>query len=140
TPVPAGIDRFPVELVRRYFDDQAGDSLLPGVDTERVVQLGAEDKPNMFNMAHMGLRLAQRANGVSELHGRVTRRMFHGLWPGFGEEEIPIRSVTNGVHGPTWSARELGKLLGEHEMDSVERMREVEAGGESVLCRRGVSQ
>src|SRR5699024_244299 len=76
---------------------------------------------------------AQRANGVSELHGRVTRRMFHGLWPGFGEEEIPIRSVTNGVHGPTWSARELGKLLGESEVDSVAGLRGVEPVSDSLL-------
>ncbi|MHA6805419.1 alpha-glucan family phosphorylase [Salinifilum ghardaiensis] len=133
TPVAAGIDRFPVELVRRYFDDRAEDPLLPGVSTDRVLQLGAEEKEGMFNMAHMGLRLAQRANGVSELHGQVTRKMFHGLWPGFGVEEIPIRSVTNGVHGPTWSARELGKLLGESEMDSGAGLRGVEPVSDSLL-------
>jgi starch phosphorylase len=68
----------------------------------------------MFNMAHMGLRLAQRANGVSALHGRVSRRMFSRLWPGFDVTEVPVSSVTNGVHGPTWVARELGALLEEN--------------------------
>ena len=57
-------------------------------------------EPNLFNMAVMGLRLAQRANGVSLLHGQVSREMFSGLWPGFDPEEVPITSVTNGVHAP----------------------------------------
>jgi starch phosphorylase len=115
TPVPAGIDRFPVDLVRHYFGSGA---LLPGLDVQRVLALGAEENVGMFNMAHMGLRLAQRANGVSRLHGEVSRSMFGGLWPGFDTHEVPIRSVTNGVHGPTWAAREISKLLGDSEMDS----------------------
>ena len=104
TPVPAGIDRFPVDLVQHYFGDG---SLLPDVDIRRVLALGAEDNAGMFNMAHMGLRLAQRANGVSKLHGEVSRQMFGGLWSGFDTDEVPITSVTNGVHGPTWTAREM---------------------------------
>jgi starch phosphorylase len=109
TPVSAGIDRFPVDLVTRYFGDGR---LVPDVELRQVLALGAEDNPGMFNMAHMGLRLAQRANGVSALHGRVSRRMFSRLWPDFDENEVPISSVTNGVHGPTWVARELSALLG----------------------------
>jgi len=109
TPVPAGIDRFPVDLVQFYFGDGR---LLPGIECRRVIELGAEDNPGIFNMAHMGLRLAQRANGVSALHGRVSRRMFARLWPGFDHAEVPISSVTNGVHGPTWVAREMSALLG----------------------------
>ena len=65
---------------------------------------------DMFNMAHMGLRLAQRSNGVSQLHGEVSRGMFQSLWGGFDAPEVPIGSVTNGVHGPTWTAREIGGL------------------------------
>jgi len=101
TPVPAGIDRFPVEMIKRYF---GGSHLLPGVPLDRIVGFGAEDDPSKFNMAHMGLRLAQRANGVSLLHGRVSREMFNELWPGFDPNEVPIGSITNGVHGPTWAA------------------------------------
>jgi glycogen phosphorylase len=111
TPVPAGIDRFPVEMVQEYFDDHLDDDhadrasvLLPGVPTARVLALGAEDDPEKFNMAHMGLRLAQRANGVSLLHGRVSRAMFNELWPGFDTAEVPIGSITNGVHARTWAA------------------------------------
>ncbi|MER5885625.1 alpha-glucan family phosphorylase [Streptomyces sp. NPDC001941] len=111
TPVPAGIDRFDRELVARHFGD-GGE--LPGVDVERVLGLGLETypggEPNCFNMAVMGLRLAQRANGVSTLHGDVSRRMFAGLWPGFDPAEVPIASVTNGVHAPTWVAPEVVEL------------------------------
>ncbi|PWW55454.1 alpha-glucan family phosphorylase [Actinokineospora spheciospongiae] len=112
TPVPAGIDRFPVDLVQHYFGDE---SLLPGIDLRRVLALGAEENPGMFNMAHMGLRLAQRANGVSRLHGAVSRSMFGALWPGFDTDEVPITSVTNGVHGPTWAAKEMTTLIGDPE-------------------------
>jgi starch phosphorylase len=108
TPVPAGIDRFPVSMVRRYFGDNPaepdGHALVPGVPIERVIELGAEDDPETFNMAHMGLRLAQRANGVSQLHGRVSRAMFNELWRGFDPDEVPIGSITNGVHARTWAA------------------------------------
>src|SRR4051794_18678609 len=103
TPVPAGIDRFPRALIERYF---AGF----GVPLDQLIPLGAEEDPSKFNMAHMGLRLGQRANGVSELHGRVSRQMFSDLWPGFDEDDVPIGSITNGVHAPTWTARELVEL------------------------------
>ncbi|MER6034701.1 glycosyltransferase family 1 protein [Streptomyces sp. NPDC001835] len=111
TPVPAGIDRFDRELVARHFGP---DSELPGIDVQRILALGMETypggEPNLFNMAVMGLRLAQRANGVSLLHGQVSREMFAGLWPGFDAEEVPITSVTNGVHAPTWVAPEVLRI------------------------------
>jgi starch phosphorylase len=111
TPVPAGIDRFDRELVARHFAEGAE---LPGVPVDKVLQLGMETypggEPGLFNMAVMGLRLAQRANGVSELHGAVSRSMFAGLWPGFDATEVPITSVTNGVHAPTWVAPEVFRL------------------------------
>ncbi|MFJ9100219.1 glycosyltransferase family 1 protein [Streptomyces sp. LUP47B] len=111
TPVPAGIDRFDRELVARHF---GADAELPRMDVGRILALGMETypggEPNLFNMAVMGLRLAQRANGVSLLHGQVSREMFSGLWPGFDPEEVPITSVTNGVHAPTWVAPEVFRL------------------------------
>ncbi|MCK0092299.1 alpha-glucan family phosphorylase [Rhodococcus sp. F64268] len=109
TPVPAGIDRFPIDLVRHYFAGPNGENesaLLPGLPVDRILALGREDDPHVFNMAHLGLRLGQRSNGVSRLHGEVSRGMFEGLWPGFDAAEVPIGSVTNGVHAPTWAARE----------------------------------
>ena len=79
-----------------------------------MLALGAETyaggDPTVFNMAVMGLRLAQRANGVAKLHGVVSRGMFNGLWPSFDTDEVPIASVTNGVHAPTWVAREVFEL------------------------------
>ncbi|OMC44802.1 alpha-glucan family phosphorylase [Mycobacterium sp. IS-1264] len=146
TPVPAGIDRFPVEMVRLYFDDHLDDEpdkkrgpsapmLLPGVSTARIIALGAEDDPEKFNMAHMGLRLAQRANGVSLLHGRVSRAMFNELWPGFDPAEVPIGSITNGVHARTWAAPQwlqLGReLAGSNSFSDPGvwlRLQEVDAG------------
>ncbi|MDQ1709386.1 MAG: glycogen phosphorylase [Frankiaceae bacterium] len=109
TPVPAGIDRFPAELIEQYF---GGDNASAGVPIERILELG--DEPggdgSVFNMAYMGLRLGQRANGVSELHGHVSREMFAGLWPGFDASEVPIAFVTNGVHEATWVHRSMHAL------------------------------
>ncbi len=111
TPVPAGIDRFPRELVERHFGPTNPDyAALPEFPLARVLAFGAEDDPTIFNMAHKGLRLAQRANGVSLLHGRVSREMFKDLWPGFDAAEVPIGSITNGVHASTWVARPMRGL------------------------------
>ncbi|MCH9814872.1 MAG: alpha-glucan family phosphorylase [Actinomycetia bacterium] len=111
TPVPAGIDRFHRDLIESHF---GGDAALPGVSLADIMPLGAETydagDPEMFNMAVMGLRLGQRANGVSQLHGRVSRGMFSGLWSGFDAAEVPITSITNGVHAPTWVAPEMWEL------------------------------
>ena len=114
TPVPAGIDRFPTELIERYFGGDNGVERLP---VARILELGSEDyaggDPTLFNMAVMGLRLGQRANGVSQLHGEVSRSMFAGLWPDFDSDDVPITSITNGVHAPTWVSREIRDLLAE---------------------------
>jgi glycogen phosphorylase len=111
TPVPAGIDRFPRDLVRQYF---GGENASHGVPVDKILALGSEDYEggdrDVFNMAVMGFRLSQRANGVSLLHGEVSRGMFGGLWPEFDVEERPITSITNGVHAPTWVAREVFEL------------------------------
>nr|MDQ2876484.1 alpha-glucan family phosphorylase [Actinomycetota bacterium] len=111
TPVPAGIDRFPIDLVRRQFE---GQHLEAQGETGKILALGAESfpggDPEVFNMAVMGMRLAQRVNGVSLLHGQVSREMFTGLWPGFDTAEVPIGSVTNGVHAPSWVAPEILSL------------------------------
>ncbi|MFI6788302.1 alpha-glucan family phosphorylase [Nonomuraea sp. NPDC050383] len=120
TPVPAGIDRFPVEMIERHF---GGDNAWPTVPVERILALGAEADPGRFNMAVMGMRLAQRVNGVSVLHGEVSREMFKSLWPGFDVAEVPIGSITNGVHAPTWVGRELMELAGRELPSLIERAR-----------------
>ncbi len=109
TPVPAGIDRFSHDLMVSQFADFAP------VPLDRILHLGAEDyeggDPGKFNMAVMGFRLGQRANGVSLLHGEVSREMFQGLWKKFDTSEVPITSITNGVHHLTWVHRDLLELL-----------------------------
>ncbi len=114
TPVPAGIDRFPRPLMERYFAGWAKDC---GVSIDDLLAVGREPgdaDDGAFNMAVMGLRLAGRANGVSKLHGDVSRSMFAPLWPGVPEPEVPITSVTNGVHAGTWVSAEVDDLLTRH--------------------------
>lgn len=115
TPVPAGIDRFERRLIEIYF---GGDLAPAGVPLDRLLALGAETYEGgdtaVFNMAVLGLRIAQRANGVSKLHGVVSRDMFDGLFPGFDADEVPITSITNGVHGPTWVDRKVYELAARH--------------------------
>lgn len=94
----------------------------PPLPIDRVLALGAEDyeggDPSRFNMAVMGLRLGEHANGVSRLHGKVSREMFQGLWPDFDVSEVPIGSVTNGVHAQSWIHPDLLELLQAQTGDS----------------------
>jgi glycogen phosphorylase len=144
TPVPAGIDRFPRSMIERYF---SGDCEQEGLPADRVLALGAETYPGgdpaVFNMAVMGMRLAQQVNGVSALHGRVSREMFGGLWPGFDTSEVPIGSITNGVHAPTWVAREILELadreIGSDLMQRARGFDQVsEISGERIWALRGM--
>ena len=112
TPVPAGIDRYDLDLMRRYFESYAKEC---GATFEEMIDLGLEPQADQtsptFNMAVMGFRLAGRSNGVSKLHGRVSRSMFDNLWPEVPEDEVPITSVTNGVHTSTWLGPELAEVF-----------------------------
>ena len=111
TPVPAGNDRFSPELMREYFRAYVAEV---EVDMEAFLGLGRED-PNdpreEFCMTVLALRHASHSNGVSKLHGEVSRKMWKRIWPGVPETEIPIRHVTNGVHGHTWLSDELERLF-----------------------------
>lgn len=113
TPVPAGIDRFHNDLIHRYF---GSGGLASPLEMDRFMALGSEPDGDgsHFNMAMMGIRLAGRVNGVSELHGQVSREMFAGLWPGFAPEDIPIQHVTNGVHAETWVGPEMDQIYRNH--------------------------
>jgi starch phosphorylase len=109
TPVPAGIDRFSHDLMRRVF----GPGGVPtGLTLERLLALGAETggDSRVFNMAALGIRMAARVNGVSALHGGVARAMFAPLWPGVEADDVPITHVTNGVHAETWVGPEFAAL------------------------------
>jgi starch phosphorylase len=114
TPVAAGMDCFEAGLMRRYFTNFAESC---GVGIEAVLALGqrpGEGPDAPFNMAVMGLRLASRANGVSRLHGAVSRQLFADLWPGAESDDVPIASVTNGVHAQSWVSREMSALFAHH--------------------------
>jgi starch phosphorylase len=107
TPVPAGIDRFPRALMDTYFSGMVGEL---GIDMDAFMSVGqppGRAPSGEFNMAVMGMRMSARANGVSALHGRVSRSMFHELWPDLDAAEVPVGSVTNGVHAATWIGPEM---------------------------------
>ncbi len=108
TPVPAGHDVFPFELL----DDQlTGFWKLPGANRDALLTLGqAVPLQPQFNMTAFALRTASKCNAVSKIHGDVTRKMWHGLWPDGSEDDVPITHVTNGVHLPTWLAAEVATL------------------------------
>jgi starch phosphorylase len=111
TPVPAGIDRFPRDLMQKYFGTFATSV---GISLDELMAVGHRpDEPDddRFNMAVMGLHLAGRSNGVAQLHGEVSRQMFQGMWPDVDVEEVPIGAITNGVHAHTWVSDGIAELL-----------------------------
>ncbi len=110
TPVPAGIDRFPPELMDKYLSNYYKKL---GLSREEFLALGREnsaDNGEPFSMAVLALRLASRTNGVSQLHGQVSRKMWQSLWPGVPEDEVPITSITNGIHIPSWISFDMARL------------------------------
>jgi len=114
TPVPAGHDRFHESLVRTYFADVA-DWL--GVPWERFWGLGQpteskEDERSLFNMTCLALQFASFVNGVAKIHGQVSKRLLRSNWPGLLEGEVPINSITNGVHLPSWVRGGIAALVG----------------------------
>ncbi len=111
TPVPAGNEVFDPELVRRNLEGLVERCGLTWEDFLALGKVEASDKG--FGLTPFALRTSQYANGVSELHGAVSREMWHGLWPEKRVDEVPITSVTNGVHQRTWISPELEVLLGD---------------------------
>ena len=110
TPVPAGIDRFPVDLMKRYFSrtaDELGIGINSFLDLGRITPGNqAED----FCMAVLAIKMASQTNGVSKLHGEVSRNMWANIWPSIPKHEVPITHVTNGVHTLGWLSREMSRL------------------------------
>ncbi|HEY7033954.1 MAG TPA: alpha-glucan family phosphorylase [Thermomicrobiales bacterium] len=112
TPVPAGHDVFPPYLIDRYFSH-----FWPqlGLDRDDFLALGRHVATgDGFNLTALSLRLAGHRNGVSERHGEITRGMWHDLWPDVTADRVPITSVTNGVHLPTWISPPVTRLLDEY--------------------------
>ena len=113
TPVPAGHDHFDEDLLRKYLGHYPGRM---HINWEHFMALGRSnpnDWTEKFNMSYLAAHLAQEVNGVSMLHGAVTRDMFASLWPGFLPEELHIGYVTNGVHWSTWTSKEWKQVYNE---------------------------
>jgi glycogen phosphorylase len=110
TPVAAGHDYFRPDLMERYFGAYAKGLGLQFSDFLALGRKDPSDDAEPFCMTALALRLAQSSNGVSQLHGRVTRRMWRSLWPDVPEDEIPIGHVTNGVHFQSWISQEMDEL------------------------------
>ena len=111
TPVPAGIDRFPPEMIQRYFKDYHPSLKL---DMEGLLALGRENvyaKNEFFSMAVLAIRTSDWINGVSQLHANISRHMWQSIWPGVPDDEVPITHVTNGVHARSWLSGDLINLL-----------------------------
>ncbi|HQH26743.1 MAG TPA: alpha-glucan family phosphorylase, partial [Oligoflexia bacterium] len=110
TPVPAGNDVFPREMIDQYFAQDARDI---GIRMETLLNLGRvqeNDPHEPFSMTVLALKCSKTANGVSKLHGHVSRKLWHRLWPGLPLDESPIKSITNGIHTATFTARDMADL------------------------------
>jgi starch phosphorylase len=111
TAVAAGFDRFPPALIEQYLGRYAHEKL--GISLNELLALGRQnphDWSESFNMAYLAIRGSGSVNGVSRLHGEVSRRLFEPLFPHWPAEEVPIGYVTNGVHMPTWDSSEADTL------------------------------
>ncbi len=114
TPVPAGHDRFPPDLVEEHLGPLR-DSL--GISEQELLSLGRVDAHNAeetFCMTVIGFKMSRYANAVSNLHGVVSRRMWAHMWPDRAEDEVPIGHITNGVHVPSWLAGQMALLYDKH--------------------------
>ena len=111
TPVEAGFDRFSPDLMERYLRKYAEEKL--SISFEQLLALGRRDRQDSsepFNMAYLAIRGSGAVNGVSKLHGQVSRRIFQVLFPRWPEAEVPVTHVTNGVHMSTWDSAEADRL------------------------------
>ncbi|MFW5655982.1 MAG: alpha-glucan family phosphorylase [Bacteroidota bacterium] len=110
TPVPAGHDAFTEDMLRKYISHYPGRLKISWDELMALGKANPDDPSEKFNMSFLATHLAQEVNGVSLLHGQVTREMFSNLFKGYLTEELFIGHVTNGVHYPTWTAREFRQL------------------------------
>ncbi|NBC83352.1 MAG: alpha-glucan family phosphorylase [Bacteroidetes bacterium] len=114
TPVPAGHDEFEESLVRKYMGHYPARLNISWNEFMSLGRANPNDWNEKFNMSHIACHLAQEVNGVSLLHGQVSREMFAKLWPGYLPEELHLSYVTNGVHYPTWTAKEWKEIYNEY--------------------------
>ncbi len=110
TPVPAGHDSFTEDLLRTYIPHYAERLNISWDHFMNLGRMNASDGNEKFSMSVLAVKLSQEVNGVSEIHGGVSRKMFASLFPGYFAEEIHIGYVTNGVHLPSWTSKQFRKL------------------------------
>src|SRR6266513_2776592 len=125
TPVPAGNDSFPRDMMRKYFGDFAKDLNIPFDELFSFGQTRV-DPTDPFSMTILALRLSRHANGVSRLHGDVSRSLWKDVWSGVPVYEVPITRITNGVHTKTWMAPEFAELYRKYLGDLEEHLTEPE--------------
>ncbi|MEA2554584.1 MAG: glycogen phosphorylase, partial [Fimbriimonadaceae bacterium] len=113
TPVPAGFDLFPPEMLERYMAKTVADTGLAMHDFLGMGRIDPENEGEAFNMAVLAMKNSNHVNAVSELHAKVTQGMFKPLWPDYPEDEVPIEAITNGVHTMTWVSRRFAELFDE---------------------------
>ncbi len=114
TPVPAGNDIFPIELMDKYFSNFWPKLEISREDFLRLGMKNAQGLEQGFNMGMLALRLSGKKNGVSKLHGAVSRRLFSDVWPNIAPDESPIEYVTNGIHTCSWLAPSMKKLFNQY--------------------------
>ncbi len=117
TPVPAGHDRFDNALMQKYLSATAASLGLSWDDFMALGQTpedapGEDGEPADFNMTHLALHFSSFCNGVSVLHGQASRRLLHAAWPELAEQDVPIATITNGIHLPTWTAPAISAAVG----------------------------
>jgi glycogen phosphorylase len=110
TPVPAGNEKFDPVLVQRYLGDAVRQLGISWQDFLAVGRINPSDESEQFGMTVAALKFAAFCNGVSELHGKTSRQMWHNIWPNLPVEEVPIRAVTNGVHPASWISHDMKEL------------------------------
>ena len=125
TPVPAGNDSFPREMMRKYFGQFAKELNIPFDELFSFGQTRVNPS-DPFSMTILALRLSRHANGVSKLHGEVTRSLWKDVWTGVPVHEVPITSITNGVHTKTWMAPEFSALYSRYLHDWEEHLTEAD--------------
>ncbi len=130
TPVPAGIDVFSHNSIDMYFSSFRE---IFGISREEFMSLGSDGNDHSgFNMAYLAMKMTSGRNGVSKLHGKVTRRMFNNLWAGVPETEVPITHVTNGIHTLTWLSKPYKEVFDKYLPAGWEKLIDNKAHQEAI--------
>lgn len=126
TPVPAGHDSFSEDLIRLYIGYYSKSLNLQWDDFMALGRVSKQNQGDSFSMSYLAIKLSSIVNGVSKIHGNVSRAMFQEYWSGFDTEEVPIESITNGVHLSTWATDDFKNLFKKHLGEEFEETQDLE--------------